>query len=121
LKPPQYVPGQPYIPPSATVQQHVFGEATNIYGGVAPERRIAPPSTTDVAPAIAPPSMTQPPAPVEVPTSTVEEPFTEPVEQAEAIDQGIIEPAPTVEQRRFSAPQMEWDATRLEILTIFGS
>ncbi|KAK4638503.1 Glycogenin-1 [Fulvia fulva] len=38
--------------------------------------------------------------------------MTEPGEPAENISQGHREPTPTVEQRRFSAPQMEWDATR---------
>jgi glycogenin glucosyltransferase len=38
--------------------------------------------------------------------------MTEPGEPAENIDQGRVEPTPTVEQRRFSAPHMEWDATR---------
>lgn len=38
--------------------------------------------------------------------------MTEPGEPAENIIQGYVEPAPTVEQRRFSAPHMEWDATR---------
>lgn len=39
-------------------------------------------------------------------------PMTEPGEPAENIDQGHTEPTPTTEQRRFSAPHMEWDATR---------
>ncbi|KAF2020384.1 glycosyltransferase family 8 protein [Aaosphaeria arxii CBS 175.79] len=47
------------------------------------------------------------------PTST-EAPLTEPGDLAENIDQGIVEPTPTVELRKFSAPQMEWDATRFE-------
>lgn len=38
--------------------------------------------------------------------------MTDPGEPAENIDQGIQEPAPTAEQRRFVAPHMEWDATR---------
>lgn len=38
--------------------------------------------------------------------------MTEPGELAENIDQGYVEPASTLEQRRFQAPQMEWDATR---------
>jgi glycogenin glucosyltransferase len=38
--------------------------------------------------------------------------MTERGEPAEEIEQGHVEPTPTVEQRRFSAPHMEWDATR---------
>lgn len=44
-------------------------------------------------------------------TST-EMPMTEPGEIVENINQGLTEPTPTIEQRKFSAPQMEWDATR---------
>jgi glycogenin len=95
------------VPPSATVQKHVFGEATDIYYGYPPEERIAPPPATEVAPTIAPHS-----EPPEIPKITAEEPFTEPIPEAEAIEQGIVEPVSTTEQRRFSAPQMEWDATR---------
>jgi len=46
------------------------------------------------------------------PAAPPEMPFTEPGEQGELIGQGIVEPTPTIEQRRFSAPHMEWDATR---------
>ncbi|KAK3670238.1 glycogenin glucosyltransferase [Recurvomyces mirabilis] len=45
-------------------------------------------------------------------SSTSEMPFTEPQPKAEAIDQGNVHPTPTSEQRRFSAPHAEWDATR---------
>ena len=38
--------------------------------------------------------------------------MSEPGEPAENLAQGHTQPTPTVEQRRFSAPQMEWDATR---------
>ncbi|CAK4028414.1 glycosyltransferase family 8 [Lecanosticta acicola] len=38
--------------------------------------------------------------------------MTERGEPAENLDQGFVVPAPTLEQRRFSAPHMEWDATR---------
>ncbi|EMD00567.1 glycosyltransferase family 8 protein [Baudoinia panamericana UAMH 10762] len=58
---------------------------------------------------------TQPaPAPsYEAPPMVTEVPMTEPAQPvAEALDQGHIEPTPTVHQRKFSAPQMEWDATR---------
>ncbi|KAH9873298.1 hypothetical protein J1614_005696 [Plenodomus biglobosus] len=45
---------------------------------------------------------------------TTEPPMSEPGELAENIDQGVIEPRPTSQQRKFSAPEMEWDATRSE-------
>lgn len=48
----------------------------------------------------------------EAPITTTEPPFTEPGEVVENIDQGLVEPIPTVQQRKFSAPEMEWDATR---------
>ncbi|KAF2275105.1 nucleotide-diphospho-sugar transferase [Westerdykella ornata] len=53
----------------------------------------------------------EPEAPPEAPLTTTELPFSEPGEPAENLLLGIVEPTPTVEQRRFSAPQMEWDAT----------
>jgi glycogenin glucosyltransferase len=46
--------------------------------------------------------------------TTTEPPMTEPGEKAENIDQGVTEPIPTEQQRRFSAPGMEWDATKFE-------
>ncbi|KAI5369817.1 putative glycosyl transferase, family 8, nucleotide-diphospho-sugar transferase [Septoria linicola] len=45
-------------------------------------------------------------------TGTATPLMTEPGEPVENIDQGRVQPAPTSEQRRFSAPHMEWDATR---------
>ncbi|KAM3415239.1 hypothetical protein BST61_g8770 [Cercospora zeina] len=46
------------------------------------------------------------------PTGSATPLMTEPGEPSENIDQGRVLPAPTVEQRMFSAPHMEWDATR---------
>lgn len=48
----------------------------------------------------------------ETPAASAEMPLSEPGEVAENIDQGLTEPIPTSQQRKFSAPQMEWDATR---------
>lgn len=48
----------------------------------------------------------------QIPAGTATPLMTEPGEPAENIDHGYTEPTPTVEQRRFSAPHMEWDATR---------
>ena len=59
-----------------------------------------------------PSETTQPAPPPEAQSNTTEAPFTEPGEEGENIDQGRVEPLPTVEARRFSAPYMEWDATR---------
>ncbi|KAF1843120.1 glycosyltransferase family 8 protein [Cucurbitaria berberidis CBS 394.84] len=36
------------------------------------------------------------------------------IEEAKNVDQGLAEPTRTVQQRQFSAPDMEWDATRSE-------
>lgn len=59
-----------------------------------------------------PKDSTQPAPPHEGATTATEVPFTEAGEQAENIGQGRTEPTPTVEVRKFSAPHMEWDATR---------
>lgn len=53
-----------------------------------------------------------PPSQLHIPTITVEKPFTEPTPEVEAIDHGKVEPTPATEQRRFSPPHMEWDATQ---------
>lgn len=58
------------------------------------------------------PPAAAPQLPAGPPSTATEIPFSEPGEEAENIDQGNIEPTPTVEVRRFSAPHMEWDATR---------
>jgi glycogenin glucosyltransferase len=46
------------------------------------------------------------------PAPSTEQPLSNPGYVPENIDQGVTEPTPTVEQRRFTAPQMEWDATK---------
>jgi glycogenin glucosyltransferase len=58
----------------------------------------------------------QPPS---VPTVTIDEPaptaepsMTDPSDLSEDIDQGLVEPTPTVEQPKFSAPSMEWNKVR---------
>ncbi len=48
------------------------------------------------------------------PAPTPEAPFTEPGEHAENLDRGIVEPTSTADARKFSAPFMEWDATRYD-------
>ncbi|KAH8701305.1 nucleotide-diphospho-sugar transferase [Phaeosphaeriaceae sp. PMI808] len=47
-------------------------------------------------------------------TSTAEAPMSDPGDEAQNIDEGLTEPTPTIEQRKFSAPVMEWDATKFE-------
>jgi glycogenin len=83
---------------STTVQQHVQGETTSTGFGTSSVQHLASVPNIIVEP--------------EAYVTTTEPPLTEPGEVAENIDQGVVEPAPTVEQRRFSAPQAEWDATR---------
>ncbi|PSN67661.1 nucleotide-diphospho-sugar transferase [Corynespora cassiicola Philippines] len=86
--------------PQATVQQHVQGETTSTDFGTSSIQQLAPEQ----------PDLVEP----EAPTTTTEVPLSEPGEVVENIDQGVVEPTPTAEQRRFSAPHMEWDATRSE-------
>ncbi|KAJ4304817.1 glycogenin glucosyltransferase [Kalmusia sp. IMI 367209] len=83
---------------SAVAQQQMQGE-TNAASGAAPTQHPTP------APDIVKP---------EAPATSAEMPLSEPGEVVENIDQGLTEPTPTSQQRRFSAPQMEWDATRFE-------
>lgn len=56
------------------------------------------------------------PVPIEASAVTTEPPMTEPGDEIQNIDQGMIEPTPTVEQRKFSAPEMQWDATKYVFL-----
>ncbi|KAJ8110154.1 hypothetical protein OPT61_g6929 [Boeremia exigua] len=51
---------------------------------------------------------------VDEPAPTAEPSMTDPSEIAEDIEQGLVEPTPTVQQRKSSAPVMEWDATKFE-------
>lgn len=74
------------------------GETSATLSGSAPTQHVTSTPETVVEP--------------EVYVSSTEMPLTEPGEIAENIDQGLTEPTPTSQQRRFSAPQMEWDATR---------
>ncbi|KAK5018220.1 glycogenin glucosyltransferase [Cryomyces antarcticus] len=93
-----YISGQ-YAPASNTVQQQVKGEATNVeygYSSIQPSQPV-------------PGAQVQQP---EQPAPTIEQPLMEPGEAAENIEQGIVQPVPTTQQRRFSAPHAEWDATR---------
>ncbi|KAL5116434.1 glycogenin glucosyltransferase [Pleosporales sp. CAS-2024a] len=70
----------------------------------------AHPSLQVPSPAPVPNIVTQPVPPV----TTTEPPMTETQEAAENTDQGVLEPTSTMEQRSFSAPEMEWDATKFE-------
>lgn len=53
------------------------------------------------------------------PVPTAEPSMTDPSEVAEDINRGLVEPTPTVQQRKFSAPEMAWDATKLVSLNIW--
>lgn len=83
----------------AVDQQDVHGE-TSATQDDAPNQHITPVPETETV--VAP----------EVPDTSTEMPLSEPGEAVENIDQGLTEPTPTSQQRKFSAPQMEWDATR---------
>lgn len=85
-------------PSTSSFQRHVQGEATSTNIGTSPDQHFSP--TLNIT--------TEPDAP----EITAEPPLSDPVDVAEVIDQGLIEPIPTVQQRKFSAPQMDWDATR---------
>ena len=77
---------------SRTVQQYVKGEASSTDYGLASLGASVP-----VAPESKPP------------TTSTELPLTEKPEHGESLAQGEVQPIPTAEQRRFSAPMMEWD------------
>lgn len=83
---------------SATVQQRVQGETTSADFGPSSAQHMSDAPTIVMHP--------------EASSTRTDAPFTEIGEAVENIDQGIVEPTPTVEQRKFSAPNMEWDATR---------
>lgn len=51
----------------------------------------------------------------QVPHTTAEVPFTETTHEGESLQQGLLLPTSTQEQRRMSAPHNEWDATRYVI------
>lgn len=71
-----------------------------------------PPPQENYSAAGYPTESTGPAPPPEAQAVSTEAPFTEPGEAAENIDQGLVGPTPTVQVRKFSAPHMEWDATR---------
>ena len=50
--------------------------------------------------------------PHEATQSSMEQPMTDPGEVSDNISHGVTQPVPTSQQRKFSAPHMEWDATR---------
>jgi len=84
---------------SAVIQQHMHGEdTTEASPNVTLSQHVTPIPDIVVEP--------------ESSVISTEIPLSEPGEASENIDQGVLEPTPTVQQRRFSAPQMEWDATR---------
>ena len=91
-----YVPGRTGSS-SRTVQQHVYGEPyTTDYGFSSLSQESVETQKS------------------EFPQVTSEEPFLEKTETdaVESINKGEAMPVSTLEQRRFSAPQTEWDPIR---------
>ena len=108
----EYVSGQ-REPISHVVQQEVKGEAESSDHGYYATGY--PMESTSPAPPPGPPPTTpqsESRAPPEASAVTTDAPFTDPGEHSENIDQGIVQPQPTRQVRRFSAPHMEWDATQ---------
>ncbi|KAF4549352.1 Glycogenin-like protein [Elsinoe fawcettii] len=91
-------------PRSNVVKSFVMGEATSADYGYS--------SVPQAQPSVQQTQQAAPPPQIEAPVITVEAPPSDPADHAEQIVQEMIEPTPTVEQRRFSAPINEWDATR---------
>jgi len=85
------------------VQDFVTGEKTTPYLGYSSSE---PQPHHERLPSIS----IQPPPEASV-TST-EVAMGDPPEPIQQMDQQYFEPTPTAEQRRFYAPQMEWDASR---------
>jgi glycogenin len=86
-----------------TVQYYVKGEKTTSYLGYSqaePQPNQPPPPTIHVQP------------PPEASVTTTEGAMGDQPEPVEQMDKEEFEPTPTAEQRRFSAPHMEWDASR---------
>ncbi|KAK3068387.1 hypothetical protein LTS18_000684, partial [Coniosporium uncinatum] len=103
-----YDPRRRYEAPSMTVQKLVFGEQTSAGYHNAPSEPV-------VSLSLEPRTQhqnAQPEPPREAPAVSAEPQLSDEPEPAEQFDQGLIEPTPTAQQRRFSAPHMDWDATR---------
>lgn len=77
--------------------QRVEGEVTTVNFG-----------TPSIEPLTSTPQITEP----GVPATAAEPPLSDPGEISENISQGLVQPTPTAEQRKFSAPTMSWNATR---------
>lgn len=91
-----YISGQSK-PTSREVQQHVKGEVSTTDYGYS--------SAASAIPSI--PQIREPEAP-----ASTEQPIMDRQDTAESIIQGDVIPVRTVEQRRFSAPQVHWDPAR---------
>ena len=101
------------VPGIRTVQQYVKGEQTQSASGWAATGQLPgdqpPPPTPSDHPAIPAPSSY---LPSDEPDTSLELPLTESSDKAEDLEKGLIEPTPTSEQRKYSAPFNDWDATR---------
>lgn len=93
-----YYSGQ-YQERPKTVQDYVKGEETVYLPGYSQAQPQAAPTINVEEPQEAPPT-------------TIEQPMGDQPDTAEQVHQEAFEPAPTVEQRRFSAPHVEWDPAR---------
>ncbi|KIW06235.1 hypothetical protein, variant [Verruconis gallopava] len=118
LKNPAYDPQRPFAQQTMVIQKNVTGETHDQFYGVPPEQRVAPPAITDIAPSLVPHQApaTPPPAPAIQVTSHehsphADQPLSKPEARNDTEERGRVEPPPTVQQRRFSAPHLEWDAT----------
>lgn len=102
---------KPYASQTRIVQKNVTGEADDEFYGVPQDQRMAPLAITDVAPSLVSEAGLRPSQPqgtfagVESEQHT-EESIIEPETKAETVDAG------RPEQRKFSAPHLEWDATK---------
>jgi glycogenin len=102
--------------PNRIVQQHVYGEWTPQKEVMHPNQ--PPPERTFVPPNYQPPEESAPapedsaPAPEDSAPASTGSPFLDQPDRVERIESEDNEPTPTVQQRRFSAPQSEWDPIR---------
>jgi lipopolysaccharide biosynthesis glycosyltransferase len=93
-----YYSGQ-YQERSKTVQDYVKGEETMYLPGYSQRQPEAPPRINIEEPQ-------------EAPVVATEQPMDDQPETSKQVQQEATEPAPTIEQRKFSAPQVDWDPAR---------
>ena len=89
---------------ASSVPHYVTGEAYSTTYGYSSQPPIIPAQHVSAEPASEPGVASL--------TSAAEQSIADQPGMVETIQRGEYEPTPTVEQRRFSAPMMEWDASR---------